>query len=56
VVGCWGGTQDEAETLARLRLDSLMQVGTILTKTCQQIMQVPSIQVPPVTHTVPSVA
>jgi predicted PurR-regulated permease PerM len=56
VVGCWGGTQDEAETLARLRLDSLTQVGTTLTKTYQQIMQVPSIQVPPVAHTVPSVA
>jgi predicted PurR-regulated permease PerM len=56
VVGCWSGTQDEAEILARLRLDSLTQVGTTLTKTCQQIMQVPSIQVPPVAHTVPSVA
>jgi hypothetical protein len=56
VVGCWSGTQDEAETLARLRLDSLTQVGTTLTKTCQQIMQVPPIQVPPVAHTVASVA
>ena len=28
----------------------------LLTKTCQQIRQVPSIQVPPVAHTVPSVA
>jgi predicted PurR-regulated permease PerM len=51
VVGCWSGTQDEAETLTRLRLDSLTQVGTTLTKTCQQIMQVP-----PVAHPVPSVA
>jgi hypothetical protein len=56
VVGCWSGTQDEAETLARLRLDSLTQVGTTLTKTCQQIMQVPPIQASPVAHTVPSVA
>jgi predicted PurR-regulated permease PerM len=56
MVGCWGGTQDEAETLARLRLDSLTQVGTTLTKTCQQIMQVPSIQVLPEAHPVPSVA
>src|SRR5262249_30057420 len=56
VVGCWSGTQDEAETLARLRLDSLTQVGTTLTKTCQQLMQVPSIQVPAMAHPVPSVA
>jgi predicted PurR-regulated permease PerM len=56
VVGCWSGTQDEAETLARLRLDSLTQVGTTLTKTCQQIMQVPPIQASPVAHTVASVA
>jgi predicted PurR-regulated permease PerM len=56
VVGCWSGTQDEAEILARLRLDSLTQVGTTLTETCQQIMQVPPIQVPPVAHTISSVA
>jgi len=54
VVGCWGGT--EAETLARLRLDSLTQVGTTLTKTRQQIMQVPPTHIPPVDHPVPSVA
>ncbi len=54
VVGCWGGT--EAETLARLRLDSLTQVGTTLTKTRQQIMQVPPTHTPPVDHTVPTVA
>jgi len=54
VVGCWGGT--EAETLARLRLDSLTQVGTTLTKTRQQIMQVPPTHTPPVDHPVPSVA
>jgi hypothetical protein len=54
VVGCWGGT--EAESLARLRLDSLTQVGTTLTKTRQQIMQVPPTYTPPVDHTVPSVA
>jgi hypothetical protein len=56
VVGCWSGTTDEAETLARLRLDSLTQVGAILTETRQQIMQVPSTPMPPVSHTVPSVA
>ena len=38
VVGCWGGTTDEAETLARLRRGILMQVGTTLAKTRQQIM------------------
>jgi hypothetical protein len=35
VVGCWSGIKDEAPTLARLCLDSLTQVGTTLTKTCQ---------------------
>ena len=56
MVGCWSGTTDEAETLARLRLDSLTQVGTILTKTRQQIMQTPPTPIPPVPHSVPSVA
>lgn len=28
VVGCWGDTQDEAEILARLRLDNYTQAGT----------------------------
>jgi predicted PurR-regulated permease PerM len=56
IVGCWGDTTDEAEILARLRLDSLTQVGTTLTKTRQQIMQVPPTQMPPVAHPVPSVA
>src|SRR5207249_10814825 len=56
VVGCWGGTQDEAQILARLRLDSLTQVGTTLTKTRQQIMQVPPTHLPPVDHPVPSMA
>jgi hypothetical protein len=56
VVGCWSGTIDAVENLARLRLDSLTQVGTILTETRQQIMQVPPTSIPPVPHTVPSVA
>ena len=56
VVGCWSGTTDEAETLARLRLDSLTQVGTILTKTRQQIIQMPPTNIPPVAHTITSVA
>src|SRR2546430_1304551 len=54
VVGWWGGT--EAEPLARLRLDSLTQVGTTLTKTRQQVMQVPPIHTPPGDHPVPTVA
>ena len=54
VVGCWSDT--EAETLARLHLDSLTQVSTTLTKTRQQIMQVPPTHSLPVDHTVPSVA
>jgi len=56
VVGCWSGTTDEAETLARLRLDNLTQVGITLTQTRQQIMQVHPTHMPPVGHTVPSVA
>jgi hypothetical protein len=56
VVGCWGDTQDEAEILTRLRLDTLAQVGTTLTKTRQQIIQVPPPPIPPVAHTVSSVA
>jgi len=56
VVGCWSGTTDAVENLARLRLDSLTQVGTTLTETRQQIMQVPPTPIPPVPHTVPSVA
>ena len=46
VVGSWSGIQDEAPTLARLRLDSLTQVGTTLTKTRQLIMQVPPAYTP----------
>jgi predicted PurR-regulated permease PerM len=56
VVGCWSDTEDEAEPRARLRLDSFAQIGTTLTKTCQQIMQVPPTQMLPVDHTVSSVA
>jgi predicted PurR-regulated permease PerM len=56
VVGCWSGTKDEAEYRARLRPDSLTQVGTTLLQTRQQIMQVPDIHTSPVSHTVPSVA
>jgi hypothetical protein len=56
VVGCWSGTTDEAEPLARLRLDSLTQVSTTLTETRQQIMQMPPPQMPSVVNTVPSVA
>jgi predicted PurR-regulated permease PerM len=56
VVGCWSGTNYETEYLVRLRLDSLTQVSTTLTKTHQQIMQLPPIHVPPVAHTVSSVA
>src|SRR5215470_9457253 len=55
IVGCWDGTQDETETLARLRLDSCTQVGITLTKTLQQIMQVPPTPMPPVARTVPRV-
>ena len=47
LVGCWSGTTDEAENLVRLRLDSLTQVGTILTKTRQQIIQIPPTNMAP---------
>jgi hypothetical protein len=56
VVGCWSGIRDEVPHLARLRLDSLTQIGTTLLKTCEQIMQVPHTHTPPVSHTVSSVA
>src|SRR5215831_15483807 len=56
VVGCWSGTTDAVENLSRLRLDSLTRVGITLTETRQQIMQVPPTPIPPVPHTVPSVA
>jgi len=55
IIGCWSSTRDEAQPLTRLSLDSLTQVGTTLLQTCQQIMQVPP-HMPPVSHTVPSVA
>jgi hypothetical protein len=56
VVGCWSDTKDEGEPLARLRLDSLAQIGTTLTKTRQQIMQVSPTHMPPVDHTASSAA
>ena len=56
VVGCWSGTKNEAEHLARLHLDSLTQVGTTLLETHHQIMQVPYIHTPPMSHTASSVA
>ena len=56
VVGCWSGTHEEADYLARLRLDSLTQVGTTLQQTRQQIMQVPRIHTPPASPPVPSAA
>ena len=56
VVGCWSGTQDEAESIGRLRFDSLTQVGTTLLQTREQIMQVPYTRTPPVSPTVPSMA
>ena len=56
VVGCWSGAQDEAESIGRLRFDSLTQVGTTLLQTREQIMQVPYIRTLPVSPTVPSMA
>jgi hypothetical protein len=56
VVGCWSGTQDEAESIGRLRFDSLTQVSTTLLQTREQIVQVPYIRTPPVSPTVPSMA
>jgi predicted PurR-regulated permease PerM len=55
VVGCWGGTTEEG-LVTRLRLDSHTQVGTTLTKTRQQIMQVPPTPIPPIDHTVSTMA
>lgn len=39
VVGCWGGSHDDAEHLARLQLDSIAHTSTTLLETRNQIMQ-----------------
>ena len=46
VVGCWGGPKDEAEHLARLRLDGIAHTSTTLLETRNQILQVPQIHTP----------
>jgi predicted PurR-regulated permease PerM len=56
VVGCWGGPKDEAEHLARLRLDSIAHTSTTLLETRNQIMQLPQIHPPLVSQAVVSVA
>src|SRR5712691_4435771 len=56
VVGCWGGTKDEAEHLARLGLDSIAHTSTTLLETRHQIMQLPQIHIPLVSQAVASVA
>jgi hypothetical protein len=56
VVGCWGGPKDEAEHLARLRLDDIAHTSTTLLETRNQIMQVPQIHTPLVSQAVASVA
>jgi hypothetical protein len=56
VVGCWGGSKDEAEHLARLGLDSIAHTSTSLLETRDQIMQVPRKHTPLVSQAVASVA
>jgi len=56
VVGCWGGPKDEAEHLARLRLDDIAHTSTTLLETRNQILQVPQIHTPLVSQAVASVA
>jgi predicted PurR-regulated permease PerM len=56
VIGCWGGTDEEEDHLALLRLDSLTYVNTTLLETCQQIMQLPQVHVPLASQAVPHVA
>lgn len=46
VVGCWGGSHDDAEHLARLQLDSIAHTSTTLLETRNQIMQLPQIHMP----------
>ena len=55
VVGCWSGTTDEAETLARLRLDGIAHTSTTLLETRNQILQLPRIPTPLVSQAVASV-
>jgi hypothetical protein len=56
VVGCWGGSKDEAEHLTRLQLDSIAHTSTTLLETRNQIMQLPQIHTPLVSQAVASVA
>jgi hypothetical protein len=54
VIGCWGGSKDEAEHLARLGLDSIAHTSTTLLETRNQIMQLPQIPIPLVSQAVGS--
>jgi len=56
VVGCWGGSHDDAEHLARLQLDSIAHTSTTLLETRNQIMQLPQRHTPLVAQAVPMVA
>jgi hypothetical protein len=56
VVGCWGDPKDEAEHLARLRLDGIAHTSTTLLETRNQIMQMPQIPTPLVSQAVARVA
>lgn len=56
IVGCWGGSHDDAEHLARLQLDSLAHTSTTLLETRNQIMQLPQIHPPLVSQAVPMMA
>jgi hypothetical protein len=53
VIGCWGGTTEEEDHLALLRLDSLTYIGTTLLETCHQIMQLLQVHMPLAPQAVP---
>ena len=53
VIGCWGGTTEEEDHLALLRLDSLTYIGTTLLETCHQIMQLLQVHMPLALQAVP---
>ena len=53
VIGCWGGTTEEEDHLALLRLDSLTYISTTLLETCHQIMQLLQVHMPLAPQAVP---
>src|SRR5262249_3791245 len=56
VIGCWGGTTEEEDHLALLRLDGLTYIGTTLLETRHPIMQLPQADIPLAPQALPTAA